>query len=275
MAQQFSVSMCVYGKDNPKWVQDAVDSILNQTASPSEIVMVVDGPIPASLDQIVTGYEQRKDFRVIRLPENLGHGNARRIGLANCSYELVALMDADDISVPNRFETQLRKFQENPEISIVGGNIIEFVDTPDHVVGARMVVTGDADIRADMKKRCPMNQVTVMFRKREVEQAGGYADWFCNEDYYLWLRMLQKGAVFANVPEYLVHVRVGSDMYRRRGGWTYFCSEARLQNYMLSKKIIGPLIYAENILKRFIVQILLPNCLRSWVFQKFARKQVR
>ena len=274
MEQQFSVSMCVYGKDDPRWFREAVESILNQTVPPSEVVLVVDGPIPEELDRVVSCFEKRQDFRVIRLPENLGHGNARRIGLSHCSCELVALMDADDISASDRFEKQLKAFRENPEIAIVGGHITEFLDTPDNIVGARMVETENAAIQADMKKRCAMNQMTVMFRRSMVQQAGGYIDWFCEEDYYLWLRMLLNGAVFANIPDFLVNVRVGRDMYRRRGGWKYFHSEARLQNFMLSKGIIGPVTYLVNVAKRLIVQVLLPNRLRGWVFQKFARKQV-
>lgn len=274
MTQQFSVSMCVYGKDNPAWFRQAVDSILNQTVPPSEVVLVVDGPIPEELNRAVTDYESLEQFRVIRLPENMGHGNARRTGLHHCTYELVALMDADDLSAPDRFERQLKLFREQPELAVVGGNITEFLDTADHIVGARTVETTDAAIKEDMRRRCPMNQVTVMFRKSCVEQAGGFIDWFCEEDYYLWLRLFLDGAVFANVPEYLVNVRVGKDMYQRRGGWKYFCSEARLQGYMLCRKIIGPLVYAENVLKRLIVQVLLPNRLRGWVFRKFARKRV-
>lgn len=274
MTQQFSVSMCVYEKDNPLWFRQALDSILNQTVPPSEVVLVVDGSIPKGLNRVVADYEQRPDFRVIRLPENVGHGNARRKGLENCTYELVALMDADDISAPDRFERQLKLFREQPELAVVGGNITEFLDTPDNVVGARVVETTDAAIRRDLKKRCPMNQVTVMFRKSSVEEAGGFMDWFCEEDYYLWLRLYLNGAVFANVSEYLVNVRVGKDMYRRRGGIRYFLSEAKLQKYMLDNKIIGPGTFTVNVCKRLIVQILLPNGLRSWVFQKFARKVV-
>ena len=107
-----------------------------------------------------------------------------------------------------------------------------------------------------------------------VETVGGFVDWFCEEDYYLWLRMAQADMQFANVPDVLVNVRVGDEMYQRRGGIKYFASEAKLQKYMLDHGIIGFGIYLVNITKRFIVQILLPNKLRSWVFQKFARKQV-
>lgn len=271
---KFSVSMCVYGKDNPEWFKTAVDSILNQTRQPNEVVLVVDGPVPDELDDIIKYYESNPIFRVIRLPENRGHGEARRTGLDNCSYELVALMDADDISANDRFEKQLKMFENHPELTIVGGSITEFVGEPDNIVGARAVELDDKSIKEDMKKRCPMNQVTVMFKKSRVDSVGGYIDWFCEEDTYLWIRLCLDGAEFANLPDYLVNVRVGKEMYQRRGGKKYFLSEAKLQKYMLDNKIIGLGTFLVNVNKRLIVQILLPNKLRSVVFQKFARKTV-
>ena len=270
----FSVLMCVYGKDNAQHFQTAVNSILHQTAQPSEVVLVVDGPVPQELDQVICHYAENPIFHIVRLATNQGHGIARRAGLDSCSQELVAIMDADDICAPDRFEKQLAIFADNPNVSIVGGNITEFVETPENIVGKRVVFTTDNEIKQDMKKRCPMNLVTVMFRKKLVEQAGGFIDWFCEEDYYLWLRMAQADMHFANLSDILVNVRVGKEMYQRRGGWKYFASEAKLQNWMLQHKMIGLGTYIINVIKRLIVQVLLPNRLRSWVFQKFARKQV-
>lgn len=271
---KFSVSMCVYGRDNPEWFKTAVNSILNQTKKPDEVVLVVDGPVPEALDIIIRRFEGNPIFKVIRLPENKGHGEARRVGLNNCTYEFVALMDADDISAEDRFEKQLAVFEKNPELSIVGGNITEFVGEPENIVGARVVKQTDSDIKDDMKKRCPMNQVSVMFRKSHVDKVGGYIDWFCEEDTYLWLRLFLDGAKFANLPDYLVNVRVGKEMYQRRGGKKYFMSEAKLQKYMLDNKIISFPTFMVNVGERLVVQILLPNKLRSWVFKKFARKTV-
>lgn len=271
---KFSVSMCVYIKDTPEWFRTAVESVLNQTVKPDEIVLVVDGPVTGQLDAVISEYEKNPLFHIVRLPENVGHGDARRVGLNHCQYELVALMDADDICADNRFEKQLKMFEDDSSLSIVGSNITEFVGTPDNIVGARVVETDDTAIKADMKVRCPMNQVSVMFRKSVVEKAGGYVDWFNEEDYYLWLRMYLDGARFANLSDYLVNVRVGKEMYQRRGGKKYFLSEAKLQKYMYDNKVIGFSDFAINVGKRFIVQILLPNKLRSWVFKKFARKTV-
>ena len=271
---KFSVSMCVYGGDNPEWFAVAANSILNQTRKPDEVVLVVDGPVPKALDAVIQQYEKNPVFKVVRLEVNRGHGEARRTGINNCTYELVALMDADDISVPDRFEKQLAMFEADPELTIVGSNITEFVGTPDNIVGIRAVELADAEIKLDMKKRCPMNQTTVIFRKSDVEKVGGYVDWFCNEDYYLWVRLLLDNAKFANVSDNLVNVRVGKELYQRRGGKKYFFSEAKLQKYMLDNKVIGFGTFAVNVGKRLVVQVLLPNKLRSWVFQKFARKTV-
>lgn len=271
---KFSVSMSTYGKDNPIWLKEAIESILNGTVKPNEIVLVVDGPVPQDLDVIITKYENNEIFKIIRLEKNCGHGEARRIGLENCSNELVALMDSDDISSSQRFEKQLECFSKDSEISIVGGNITEFIGEPDNIVGKRVVPVKDADIKDYMKYRCPMNQVTVMFKKSLVDSVGGYIDWFCEEDYYLWLRMSLKGMKFANIPDILVNVRVGEDMYQRRGGLKYFKSEAKLQKYMLDNKVIGFVTFLSNVAKRFIVQVLLPNKIRGFVFKKFAREKI-
>ena len=268
---EFSVSMCVYGGDSPNNSREAVESILNQTLLPKEIVLVVDGPVPKELDVIIKSYEDIPIFSVIRLEKNQGHGNARRIGLRACRYELVALMDADDISVVDRFEKQIHVFELDRTLSVVGGIIYEFIDSVDNVIGKRVVPETDVEIKQYMKKRCPMNQVTVMLKKADVDEVGGYIDWYCEEDYYLWLRLCLANKSFYNIQENLVNVRVGYSMYQRRGGWKYFKSEAKLQQFMRKKGMIGFITFFVNVLERLIVQILLPNRIRGWVFQKFAR----
>ena len=117
-----------------------------------------------------------------------------------------------------------------------------------------------------------MNLQTVMYRKSKVMEVGGFIDWFCEEDYYLWIRLAQAGHKFHNHQESFVNVRVGKEMYQRRGGMKYFKSEARLQKYMLNKDIINWGGYLNNVTKRLIVQVLLPNKIRGWVFRTFARE---
>lgn len=270
----FSVIMSVYAGDKAEYLQEAIDSIYANTLLPGEIVLVVDGPVGDEIKAVVKKYESQgpDSFRAIWLEKNQGHGNARRVAMENVSCELVAVMDSDDLCVPNRFSRQVEYMQKYPEISIVGGNIAEFIDTVDNVIGRRIVPKDNDSIYAWLKKRCPFNHVSVMFKKTDILSVGGYIDWHYDEDYYLWIRMAEKGYKFANLSEILVNVRVGKEMYQRRGGWKYFISEYKLQKYMLAKKIINPLRFSWNVLLRFLLQVLFPNKLRGFIFQQFARQ---
>ena len=158
------------------------------------------------------------------------------------------------------------------QCDICGGDISEFIGESDNVVGKRSVPQSDAEIKEYMKTRCAMNHVSVMFKRETVLAVGNYIDWFWNEDYYLWIRMQLANCRFANTGTVLVNVRSGEDMYRRRGGDKYFKSEKGLQDYMLAHGMIGRGTYCVNVLKRFIVQKVLPNTLRGWVFRTFARE---
>ena len=274
--EPFSVAISVYKSDNPVFFDRALDSITeNQTIMPNEIVLIVDGPVSDSLNEIISKYENKYSiFKIIRLEKNGGLGNALKIAVENATFELIARMDSDDVSLPTRFEEQLRYFQVNPEIDIVGGNITEFIGEENNIIGQRLVPVSNEAIREYMKERCAMNHVSVMYKKTAVQNAGGYQDWFWNEDYYLWIRMWLNGAIFANTGSVLVNVRVGEEMYQRRGGSKYFESEKGLQDYMLKNKMINHSTYIKNVTKRLIIQKLMPNKLRGWVFRTFARKKI-
>ncbi|MBQ8685357.1 MAG: glycosyltransferase [Clostridia bacterium] len=269
----FSVAMSVYKNDNGEFVERALESITKaQTVKPDEIVLIVDGSVSEAVEEVIQKYEREyTGFQAVRLPENKGLGNALQLAVDRCSYPLIARMDSDDVALPTRFEQQLKCFAENESLDIVGGDITEFIGEESNIVGKRSVPKENGAIKAYMKKRCAFNHMSVMYKKEAVLQAGNYQDWFWNEDYYLWIRMQLKGCSFANTGTVLVNVRVGEEMYRRRGGWKYFKSERDLQKYMRKHKMIGFGTYCMNVAKRFIVQILLPNRLRGWIFRKFAR----
>ena len=238
----------------------------------SEVILVVDGTIGIKLTDIIENYKKKYEcIKVIWQKTNLGLGNALRVAVENSSYELIARMDSDDIAVHDRFEQQLLEFEKDRDLDIVGGDINEFINGVDDVVGIRKVPTDNVEIYKYMKKRCAMNHVTVMFKKSSVQKAGGYIELFCNEDYYLWIRMCLKNCKFANTGTNLVNVRVGDDMYQRRGGKKYFKSEMQIQRFMLKQGFISLYQFIINSMKRFCVQILLPNKLRGKVYQIFAR----
>ena len=272
--EKYSVLMSLYIKEKPEYLRTAIQSIVDQTYAPDEIVIVKDGLLTAELQSVLDGFSEKypKLFNIVGYEKNRGLGLALNFGLAHCRNELVARMDTDDIAKSDRCEKQIKAFKENSLLEIVGGDISEFVDTEDNIVAYRRVPKEDKAIKEHLKIRCPLNHVSVMYKKSAVLSAGGYLDLFWNEDYYLWIRMAENGANMANTGTVLVNVRTGADMYKRRGGKKYFASEKFLQKYMLEHKIIGHGTYLMNVCKRFIVQILLPNGLRGWVFKKFARK---
>ena len=269
----FSVCISVYINDNPDHFKTALKSIYYQTVRPNEIVLVVDGPVCSEIDKAILVLEEEIPIlKVVRSSHNMGHAKARQLALDKATNDLVAIMDSDDISLPDRFEKQLRKFQEMPELTVVGGFISEFILNPSSEVGIRIVPENNRQIIHFLKLRCPMNFVTVMFRKKDILNVGGIIDWYCEEDYFLWIRLYLSGYKFHNIQENLVKVRVGKEMYSRRGGVKYFKSEAKLQKFMLEHKIISFPRYIFNVIVRFIVQVLFPNKVRGFVFQKILRK---
>lgn len=273
---KISIISSVYKNDKPEFVKVALDSMLvHQSVKPDEIVLVQDGPVPEALSTVLAEYEAKypKIMHVIRLEKNGGLGNALKLGVENAKYDLCARMDSDDICLPNRFELQLAYLEAHPECDIVGGQMTEFIDTPDNIVGRREVPLDNDGIYEYMKNRCALNHVTVMFRKESVLKVGNYQDWFWNEDYYLWVRMMMAGCKFANIPDVAVNVRSGADQYARRGGKKYFDSEISIKKLMLKNGIISRKEYILNYVERFIIQLMLPNSVRGWVFRTFARSK--
>lgn len=273
---KFSVITSVYHNDTPDFVRMALDSMLvHQTLKPSEVVLVRDGVVPDNLEALIAEYETMYHdiVHVIRLEKNGGLGKAMKLGVEVAQNDIIARMDSDDICSPNRFELQLKYLELHPNVDIIGGQMTEFIDTPDNIIGKRIVPCDNEDIYDFMKNRCALNHVTVMFRKEAVLKVGNYQDWFWNEDYYLWVRMMIAKCKFANVPDVLVNVRSGADQYARRGGRKYYESEKGIKKLQLDNKMITKMEYRYFVSQRYILQILMPNWLRGWFFRKLARNK--
>lgn len=272
--EKYSVLMSLYYKEKPEFLKQAIRSMIDQTIKPDEIVIVYDGKLTPELYQTMDEFINKFPglFTIIENKKNMGLGLSLNRGLEVCRNEFIARMDTDDISLLDRCEKQLNLFKKNSNLDICSGYIDEFIGEPGNIVSTRCVPKNNEEIYEYIKKRCPINHVAAMFKKKSVINAGGYLDCFWNEDYYLWIRMYEKKAIFANIDNPLVLVRIGKEMYQRRGGKKYFKSEIFLQNYMLKKKIINYHTYILNIIKRFIVQILLPSKIRGIVFRKYARR---
>lgn len=271
---KISVLMAVYKNDNPLHFHQAVKSIINQTFPASEIVLVVDGPISESIEQVISELQEECSYLcVYRLEENVGLGAALNYGMTKCTYEIVARMDSDDISVPDRLEKQISYFKNNEKLSIVGSYIDEFVENPMEPVSIRAVPLSNAEIRKKAVIRSPFNHPSVMYKKKDVINAGGYQSLYIYEDYYLWIRMIEQHCICANIPEVLVHMRVGNGMLERRAGKEGFQSNKFLQNYMLKHKMISIWKYVFNIIVRWSVQVGMPSWMQKCVYQSILRKK--
>jgi glycosyltransferase involved in cell wall biosynthesis len=276
---KFSVLACVYSKDNDIYFSEAYDSVLNQALTPNEIVLVVDGPVPDKLKTSIMEFEKQArvkkiEFKIIWLQQNMGHGIARQSGLLHCTYSLVALIDADDINYVDRFKLQIDYFKSNPRVSVLGSQILEINHASRRPLSLKKVPCDSIELSVYLKTRCPFNQMSVMFKKQDVLNSGGYVDFFHNEDYYLWTRMRINGYIFANLPNVTVDARVNELFYNRRGGLKYFLSEAKLQRYMLKNGVISMGLYLSNITIRFAIQVIMPPKIRGLIFQLLFRNKL-
>ena len=271
---QYSVLMSVYHKENAEYLRTAMDSIWKQTIPTDDFVLVCDGPLNEELDAVIVKMvEEHPDtLHVVRLEKNGGLGNALNEGIKHCQHEIVARMDSDDISRPDRCERQLKVFQEHPDVSICSGIVEEFTVSTDQIEARRVPPKTQDQILAFVKKRNPFNHPCVLYKKSAVEAAGGYQDFYLLEDYYLWIRMLQNGAIGYNLQEPLLWMRAGSDMYKRRAGWKYARSQKALFKYMKNSGFISGSQYVQSVAVR-AVSSLTPNWLREFMFKTVMRKK--
>lgn len=272
----FSVLLPVYHRDFPAFLRRAFRSVTTeQTLMPDEVVIVRDGPVGPELGQTLDELVATSPVPVVvvELAENVGLARALEQGLEHCSYEIVARMDADDISRPERFGVQVPLVVGG--LDIVGSAIEEFADEPGH--GGRTGVvrtpplTGEA-INRGARFHSPFNHPSVVYRRSAVAAAGGYQDLALMEDYWLFARMLQAGARAQNVAEPLVLYRVGAGAYARRGGWRLLRSELRLQRRMRRAGFTTRAQLVRNVAVRggyrLIPEALRRRMYRWWVFAR-------
>ena len=270
----FSVLMSIYIKEKAEFFDACMQSMVKQTVQPSEIVIVLDGPISPELEEVLLRYKESGliPIKEIRCEKNQGLGVALSIGVPECAHELIARMDTDDIAREDRFEKQLKLFSDHPELDICGSNIAEFEGTTDHIVAERKVPVHHEKIVEYQKTRSAFNHMTVMFKKSMVLKAGNYQDVPLMEDDSLWVRMMLKGARCANISENLVYVRVDGGMFERRGGWKYFLKYRKARRQILQTGFISYWEYFKTIVIQLIVA-LLPQSARRFVFVQFLRKR--
>ena len=270
--RRFSVLLPVYHRDSPDFLRRAFDSVTSeQTLPPDEVVIVRDGPVGPELATLVDTFVSTSPVPVVvvGLAENVGLARALEAGLARCTHEIVARMDADDISRPERFEIQVPLVAEG--LDIVGSAIQEFGDESgaDETGGiVRTPPPSAQSISTGARFHSPFNHPSVVYRRSAVAAAGGYQDLPLMEDYWLFARMLHAGAAASNVPEPLVLYRVGAGAYARRGGRRLLQSEVRLQWRMWRLGFTSAPQLVRNVLVRGGYR-LVPEALRRLMYRAF------
>lgn len=270
--KEYSVLMPVYHKERPEYLKQAIESIQVQSLSTNDFVLVCDGPLNDELDAVIQTkqLEMGENLNVVRLAKNGGLGNVLNEGIKHCKNELVARMDSDDIAYPDRCEKQIAVFNTHSEVSICSGIVEEFTTDPNTVDTRRVPPETNAEIIEFAKKRNPFNHPCVMYKKSAVKAVGSYQDFYLLEDYYLWLRILMAGYQGYNIQEPLLHMRAGSDMYKRRAGWKYAKTQAKLFKFMKQQGFIGNGQYIKSCVIRS-GSALAPNWLRKFMFERVLR----
>lgn len=271
---KYSVLMSVYKNDNPFFLKTALESIYDkQTRKPDEIVIVFDGMLTDELYEVLSSFKENKEDIVFYYPQkvNRGLGQALRIGSEKCTGDYIFRMDADDISVPERFEKQIAYIESNLDIDVLGTDIAEFDISPNEEIRLRVCPEKHDDIVRMGKKRNPMNHVSVCMKRSALEKCGGYETLLLLEDYYLWLKMIASGCKLENMHEALVYVRVGNGFDSKRSSKVRINGWKVLQKFMLEKKLINKIEAVTNMV--YIVGfVYCPVGLRKLVYSKLLRK---
>jgi glycosyltransferase involved in cell wall biosynthesis len=207
--QRVSVLMPCYNVEAT--LDKTMQSLLDQTLERFEIVAVDDGSTDGTRSRLENWARRDARIKILTLP----HGGiipALNQGMAACEAPYVARMDADDRAHPSRLERQVDFLDEHPGVAVLS-SLVEGFPQSDVREGFRIYIdwlnglVTHADITREIFVESPMAHPSVTFRKRWVEDLGGYMDFGWPEDYDLWLRLYLAGAKFAKIPEILLYWR--------------------------------------------------------------------
>lgn len=270
--KDFTVVMSVYKNDNPNYLKSALNSIIEQTLPPSELIIISDGPLTIELDEVINSYNYLRFFRLIRLDKNVGLALSRKEAIKKAKFNIIAVMDSDDICVSDRFEKQIELINPNSEI-VVSGWIEEFDKVPCDIGQVRKTPTSYEKIVSYGKWRNPINHVTLMFTKKAYEKVGGYSSLRHSEDWDLISRMLVHDVKVVGIPKVVVHVRAGNEMIKRRRSIQQFKGEIKLFLKMYKIGYLNIFYLSANILVRVVLRIL-PTFITRFTYKNLLRKNI-
>ena len=201
-----SVVMSVYNEES--YLQESIDSVLMNTFRNFEFIVIDDGSNDRSSDILRIASEQEVRLRVFTNPKNLGIAASTNLALSKCIGSYIAIMDADDISLETRFQTQLDFLNSNPSVDLVGSSVFNLLGQNGRVSrGIKMVPTEKLS-ELLLKENVIMNP-TVMFRRKLYDSGLVVHNrmFKFTHDYELWTR-LALTKTLANIAEPLVMYRL-------------------------------------------------------------------
>ena len=266
--------ICLYAKNRALEVLAALESAFTvQTCPPAELVVIFDGPVSKDVSAVIEKFKTRIPVICIKFSQNMGHGPARAAAIEKSSYSWMAIIDSDDISLPDRFEILLKTITSYPDSAVVGGGLTEFRDSEEEqeLGKVRLFPESPEDVSRYIQSRSPVAQPTAILRVQAILDVGNYQTWYNNEDYHLWIRLVSAGYKIRNVQKSVLLFRTSQDLYVRRGGLKYWWNEVRLQAYSLSSGTTVLNKFLLGAVVRFGVQVVMPGWLRSIFYDKFLR----
>lgn len=269
---KFSVLIPVCNKEKPENLKQSIESIINQTVKPNQIVIVKDGELSNNLNEIIEILKKQypEMIDILSVNKQTSLGKVLNEGIKICKNPYIARMDSDDIARKDRFEKQLKYIQEHPEIDLLGGYIEEYDENMKKATSLRKVPTTKEEIYKTISKQSPFNHSTVILKKESILLIEGYND--CPlEDYDLWIKMRMQNMEMANLPEILVDYRTSLNMYKRRTGLKYLKGVIEIERLLLENKLINKFQYNKNILERAILAFV-PAKMKIFLYPKVIRK---
>lgn len=223
----YAVILPIYRNDNPLWVEESVNSLLNQTIK-GKIFIGVDGPVQGGLLPLLDHYEKDCDIDVTRFDINRGLACVLNDLLEKCfseGFDFIGRMDADDISVSDRFEKQMAFLISHPEIDVVGGSINE-IDEEGRSRGKRIIYPATpTDCRQFFSMRNPHAHPAVLFRRSFFDKLNGKKyrpEYRQNQDTMLWFDGMMAGTQHANISDVVLNFRMTESLFKkRRNGWVF------------------------------------------------------
>lgn len=271
--KEYSVLMSVYKGENPEFFKGSIESMINQTLKPDEIVIVKDGPITEELEKVIEMYTSKYPglFTIVPLEKNVGLGMALNAGLKRCRNELVARMDTDDISLENRCELQVNEFIKDKDLDILGSNIDEFHDDMHKIVSSRIVPETHDEIVKFSRRRNPFNHPTIMYKKSSVLKNGGYGNFRRNQDLDLFVRMLNNGCKAKNINQSLLLFRANKDNLKRRKSWEK-CRSYIAMMYNFWRNGYSSFVDLIVVALSQVIVFISPPWVLEWISSKYLRK---